>query len=341
LDIRALTRLVSASFLLGAGALAITAVPVSAAESFVVRSTQDGGDVNVGDDVCDSDPGPQVRCTLRAAIQEANGDGDRDRIAFRIGGANATGVKVIAAATDLPDIIQPLTIDGYTQPSSRSNNAKNGTNARLRILLQGPGGRGLALHAPAEIRGLAITGFSHGIEVHEHGAVIAGNFIGTNAAGTTAGSGIHGILVFDARARIGGGDRADRNLISGHANNGIALIGNAARSIRGNLIGTKANGRTGLGNFTGILVEDSRRVVIGGSRSSMGNVIAFNQGQGIWVESLSNSDTVSVLIRRNSIFANGDFGITLDAGGGSNDNNAPLDSPPPPDTDIGANDLQN
>ena len=222
MDIRALTRLVSASFLLGAGALAITALPVSAAETFVVRSTQDGGDVNVGDDVCDANPGPQVvRCTLRAAIEEANGDGDRDRIAFRIGGANATGVKVIAPTPALPDIIQPLTIDGYTQPSSRPNTARTGTNARIRILLQGPGIQGLDLDAAAEIRGLAITGFSHGIEVHEHGAVIAGNFIGTNAAGTASGGGIHGIIVDAARARIGGGDRADRNLISGHEHNGI------------------------------------------------------------------------------------------------------------------------
>ena len=47
--------------------------PSYATATFVVNSTADQADVNLGDGVCDSNPtaGTEV-CTLRAAIQEAN-----------------------------------------------------------------------------------------------------------------------------------------------------------------------------------------------------------------------------------------------------------------------------
>src|SRR5690606_35669016 len=63
------------------GALVVGAMVVATSLStgaagavdFVVGSTADLPDVAPGDGVCDADAGPATVCTLRAAVQEANG----------------------------------------------------------------------------------------------------------------------------------------------------------------------------------------------------------------------------------------------------------------------------
>lgn len=58
-------------------AFGVAFAPPAAAEdqvptTFVVTSPLDERDVDLVDDVCDSDPSPGVRCTLRAAVMQAN-----------------------------------------------------------------------------------------------------------------------------------------------------------------------------------------------------------------------------------------------------------------------------
>src|SRR2546426_9701517 len=79
------------------------------AATFTVNSTADTTDAAPGDGVCDDGGGA---CTLRAAIEEANAHAGADTIAFSIG----SGVQTITPGSQLPAILEPVTIDGTTQP---------------------------------------------------------------------------------------------------------------------------------------------------------------------------------------------------------------------------------
>lgn len=82
------------------------------AATFVVNSTNDGVDANIGDNVCQT--ATFGECTLRAAIGEANFAAGIDAINFNISGA---GVKTILPNSILPDILQPLTIEVTRNPA--------------------------------------------------------------------------------------------------------------------------------------------------------------------------------------------------------------------------------
>src|SRR5262245_37208041 len=92
--------------------------------------------------------------SLRQAILDANASPAADDIAFAIAGA---GPHVIALASRLPDITQPLTIDGFTQQGAAANTLAAGNNAVLKIRLDGAGAfgaTGLRLRAAdCQVRG--------------------------------------------------------------------------------------------------------------------------------------------------------------------------------------------
>jgi hypothetical protein len=176
------------------------------------------------------------------------------------------------------------------------------------------------------------------------GNLIQGNFIGLTRTGTTAlGNGIlngrvpgAGIFIGSAtRNTIGGTTPSARNIISGNNGFGIALgtangAGASGTLIQGNAIGTQADGRTALGNSShGIFITaSSSENLIGGADPGAGNIIAFNNGDGVAIESGRRNAILS-----NAIFSNGGLGIDLgDDGVTRND---------PDDGDGGANDLQN
>ena len=171
----------------------LAGVPAEAAP-FVVDSNLDTADV-VLDGTCDADPGVPVVCTLRAAIQESNFGGVGNTITFNI--TPLGGVKTIAVNSTglggLPTITRAVTINGYTQGVASPNSLAVGSNAVLLIELNGAatgaGINGLTIAAPTTVRGLVINRFAgDGIQVNAGGAtsVIAGNYVGTNAAGTAA-----------------------------------------------------------------------------------------------------------------------------------------------------------
>ena len=74
------------------------------AASIVVDSNADTGDATPGDGVCGTGL-PGSSCTLRAAIQEANGTPASDTITFGLSGTTSV-------LTALPPVTQPLVIDG-------------------------------------------------------------------------------------------------------------------------------------------------------------------------------------------------------------------------------------
>jgi CSLREA domain-containing protein len=230
----------------------------------VVNSTDDQGDEVPGDGECLTSIYDGV-CTLRAAIEEANALAGYDFIDFNISGS---GVHTIAPAVPLPDITDPVLIDGYTQPGASPNSREVGNNAVLLIEIDGSQTEASALRLLASnsvIRGLVINRSpGAAIVVTEANNIIVGNFIGTNPAGTVAlGNLSDGIFVANlfqptpnTNTRIGGPNSADRNLISGNGyngepfnqRNGITADQVHGTIIQNNYIGTDRSGAVAIPN---------------------------------------------------------------------------------------------
>src|SRR5262249_30951336 len=143
----------------------------------------------------------------------------------------------------------------------------DGTNA-------GSGAAGLQIGAGgagSTLRGLVVDHFGlAGIYLNGAGSnTITGNYIGTDAAGTTAlGNGV-GVLSWGAANNVlGGTTAAAGNLISGNLQNGVAIVGAGATGnlVEGNSIGTDATGTLALGNaFAGVGIIGASGNTIGGT----------------------------------------------------------------------------
>jgi hypothetical protein len=241
-----------------------------------------------------------------------------------------------------------VTINGYTQPGASSNTLTNGTNAVLKIELNGENAgdsaSGLWIRASdSVIKGLVINRFdAAGIQIGTADAIdqqdnrVVGNFIGTDPSGTLdRGNSNRGVIVFSegtSNNTIGGLRPEPRNVISGNDGGGVGIFTSAANNrVVGNLIGTEKDGTTALNNVnSGVRIDGgaSDNIVGGDSAAGGANTIAFNSGDGVTVDNGTGN-----LILRNSIYLNGDLGIDLaDDGVTSND---------PGDEDIGPNNHQN
>jgi hypothetical protein len=169
---------------------------------------------------------------------------------------------------------------------------------------------------------------------------IVNNFIGTNKDGIAViGNTWSGIAVSEGAGRRGGltvqpnmiGDVGQGNVIAGNFY-GVALYDSETSEniIRGNFIGTDLGANLNLGNTSGGIAmgRDTHDNIIGGAGSGEGNVIAYNNNPGIFMDNGYNNS-----IRRNRIFLNATLGIDLGTNGVTvND---------PGDFDSGANNFQN
>ena len=128
-----------------------------------------------------------------------------------------------------------------------------------------------------------------------NGALVQGNLIGTNAAGTAdlGPGGFHLLYVGNSSGvTVGGTTTAARNVISGGitgaANaNGVYLDGASNTVIRGNYIGLNAAGTAAVANYTGILVSSSSGTHVSD------NVISGNT-TGVWALGTSGGTGLSV-----------------------------------------------
>ncbi len=152
---------------------------------------------------------------------------------------------------------------------------------------------------------------------------IAGNYIGTNAAGTRGfenqASGIQGS--FQQNLRIGGGRVGQGNLISG---NNVGVEVNSATSsvpviVAGNKIGTDATGMFAIPNNIGVRVSEWVIIGTNGDGSldaSEGNVISGNDGQGVLATNGSRVAGNFIGVGADGIkpLGNGSTGIEVDSG---------------------------
>lgn len=244
----------------------------------------------------------RASCSLRAAITVANttpnGTGP-DTIVFAIPGA---GVQTIRPNYALPSIAEAVIIDGYTQPGAAPNTLETGSNAVIRIEIDGSiassadPALGLdVLAGGTTIRDLAIGGFGnaggggYGIALRSPTNAVEGCFLGTDASGTAARANDYGVFIGDSDNQVGGSAPVQRNVISGNGG-GVLVFSSAlpiiSGDIRGNLIGTNAAGNAPLPNVNyGIVINTTTGAVsgitIGGTTPGARNVISGNLGNGI------------------------------------------------------------
>src|SRR2546425_8526839 len=218
--------------------------------------------------------------SLRQAILDANNSPGADVINFQIG----QGAPTISLSSSLPEVTDPVTIDGSTGGASR-------------VELRGPNLGGnqpcLVITAGSSVlRGLVINRFSNGeIELDSSNNVIENCFIGTDAAGNSAPRGqVFGVEISNgSRNMIGGTASGAGNLISGHLT-GIWITGSDAgnNQVQGNLIGTNAAGTDAISNVVGVRIESlSFSNVIGGAQAGARNIISGNE-EGINISSAGN-----------------------------------------------------
>ena len=242
----------------------IVASPQGPQSTFTVSTTNDSG------------PG-----SLRDAITLANLNSGADVIDFNI---LPGGAQTINPLTALPTIIDPVTIDGTTQPGFAGTPIiqLNGTGLP-------PGTNGLLVTGGnTTVRGLVINRFGGNADAIEFqtngGNIVEGNFIGTDLSGNSAlPNGGNGVFINGPpNSRIGGTTAAARNVISGNGR-GIFISGinSTSNLVQGNFIGTNAAGTADLGNSTvGINIAQGV-ATIGGTVSGARNIISGNNNSGL------------------------------------------------------------
>jgi len=295
------TLLGATAFYLGYGTRAAPAA------TFVVTNINDSG------------PG-----SLRQAILDANANPGLDSINFNITGPS----RLIQPVLALPDVSDPVVIDGSTQlgfagtPIVELNGSKSAERA---LFVNAPG---------STIRGLVINGFSFGgiiIGVNGEGSHVEGCYIGTDVTGMIAiPNGGPGVSVRSSENVIGGTTPGARNVISGNAGAGVEVMlfcctgsqGSMANNvIQGNYIGVNATGDAALGNqregvFVSTTTGDATNLntLIGGTTAGAGNVISGNGFDGIFIGSITTTDT-TVQGNRIGASANGLSAIPNDGDG--------------------------
>lgn len=251
----------------------------------VVTSTADPGD-----GFCD-----RFGCTLREAMTAVNLTSQPQTISFNLPGP---GPHTIQLTSMLPTITNAVVIDGYTQPGAQPNTNPfpQPLNTVLQVEVRGGG---FSFNWPGTvIRGLAINGGS-GIQVIGRGTAVQGNFIGTDVTGTVAKGGNGVWIGFIGNATVGGGNPAERNLLSGLGSAVDATYG--IGSVSGNYIGTDISGTRALGNGSAIVAGsfpqgEIRRLGVNQNLiSGNGGAISLGDGFGSVTNNLIGTDWTGTL----------------------------------------------
>jgi len=245
------------------------AIPASAQTTFTVTTTADDG-----------------AGSLRQAIVDANANAGADVIAFNIAGA---GPHTISPASRLPEITDPVMVDGLSQPGASCD----AQPAMLQVVLSRTGSQlawGLKLKTDdSVIRGLVFSGpFFPAIEIAGSRNAIECNYIGLNAAGTEREkvnswldleSSDGGTAVTCEDNRIGGPDLSQRNVMGGAQFWG--LTDSCTRTvIQGNYLGLNAAGTEMMGAVSTGLRLSGDDTLLGGPNPGEGNVITGNDALG-------------------------------------------------------------
>ena len=274
-------------------ALAAFAPSGAYAATFVVNSTADEPDEDLGDPLCKT---TNDVCSLRAAMAQAEATAGPDTINFGIG----SGHQKIAPFFPLPQMTQPITINGTTQNGFAGIPLieLSGENLPARsydgLVIQG---------GSSTVRGLIINRWRVGLALENGNQnAVMGNWIGTTADGLdAAGNTRSGIYVLHSDDNlIGGSTPLEKNVVSGNGevdaigddgDVGIEIFGTSDNNlVYGNFVGVDATGTNRMQNAeSGIYVGSCQcggtpnGVTIGDGTAAGQNVIAGNRGDGIYI----------------------------------------------------------
>ena len=251
---RAVLALLTALF-----ALALPAV-ASAAVTYTVDSVEDQPDKEIGAGDCETAVGT---CTLRAAIQELNfSPAIKDKIDFDTLFNGKPG-HTIVLESPLPNITDPILIDGDGINDSRCLNSTFSINGPC-VEISGPNASTPALVVDdtddVTIEGLSITGSRTAINVIDSSSnfVAHGNWLGLTLDGTAAGNTTGIFLDPDSNgATIGGTIAADRNVFGNNSAEGLDIEGADNADVIGNYFGVKPDGSTQAANGKNIEITDT------------------------------------------------------------------------------------
>jgi hypothetical protein len=303
---------VALAFAMTAALIPLAPLPARA-ETFVVVNTEDSG---LG--------------SLRQTILDANANPGPDTITFDIDGE---APHVISLGEALPPITDPVEILGPDQESETTVVIDGGelvsTAVGIRLDLGSSGsviknleirnfGTGILVpgsssqaHAITGNRihgnsnsGIFLTGAESVVEANvvygngtginlgtsANGNILDSNLVGT-ADGLTASPNNVGVNITNGSANL-----VVANVISGNTTRGLRIGGVAGTNnvVRGNLIGTTADGAQPLANGTdGVIIQqDAGNNTIGGTDPTAGNLISGNLGPGVLISGAGNGNQV-------------------------------------------------
>lgn len=311
----------------------------------VINSVGDASDQAPADGDCDTgdeilrDGVPEPECTLRAFLQHANALPGPDTGRFDVPADQypPTGEPTFQPGSPFPPIQGPVILDGATQPGAGRVAVDYGLAGGA---LQGPTGGpcpavplGSALLEFATdqnvLRGFAFFCYDTAIRATGSKNGFTDLVIGTDFTSTPNLGGAVGIELL-------GGTMTEiaRNVVVSNSIAGVYLgPGSDDASVHHNLIGTDGARQSGLGNTTGVLVDNSPKNVINA------NIVVASVAEGIrvagagstqtliqnnhvgtddaWIQSLGNGigvqfvDTLGGQIRYNFVASNTSHGIVL------------------------------
>ncbi|UCE18793.1 MAG: right-handed parallel beta-helix repeat-containing protein [Gemmatimonadota bacterium] len=277
---------------------------------FVVNSTDDDVDNNPGNGKCECD-GPKIegkpKCTLRAAIMEANAKEGKDRITYSIptsdaGYDSAAGTFIIQPGTALPPCTDPVDIIGNTteppEPLSKMAYGPDRQQEGPEEILDGSrlnsDEDGIHFSSGTEessILNHVILQFpGNGITIESDHFKVQNCVIGTeDLLSHGFGNRGYGIEIKNASNVLIGGSTHLPGFTPGNviSNNlcGIFISGTRAKDnmIRGNVIGAAFynDPPLELGNVDGVIIDNSPHNFIGGDDERTRNVISGNTQNGI------------------------------------------------------------
>jgi beta-propeller repeat-containing protein/BACON domain-containing protein/all-beta uncharacterized protein/S-layer family protein len=229
-------------------------------------------------------------------------------------GTGNPNLRTITLVSPLPKVLEPIIIDGTTQPGFAGTPIIEINGANLSTI---GGGNGLHITAGnSTIRGLVINRISSLnrdsciLLITNGNNVVEGCYLGTDASGTSgftpsgASALAAGVSIRSSSGnRIGGTTFAARNLIAGVDGSGIIITqGATANLVQGNLIGTDVTANISLGfQRIGVYIQGASGNTVGGTAFGAGNLISGNLDYGVYMQ----DDARNNLVIGNIIGGNG------------------------------------
>ncbi len=325
-------RVLAGLAVLLAGALWTGASPVWGA-GFVVSSSSDDADAHdwlPGDGMCAD---AQGRCTLRAAIEEANASPGADTITFQA----AMNIYINATEGVLPSLDETVTIDASSVWDAGSNvpgvmlNGQGGSFGGLYLgddscqiyglYITNFGGAGILVVSAANRIGGSGAGQRNVLSGNDMGISLSGssaqnnvlhnNYMGLTPAGTSKNPNDTGLYIGNGASDniVGGNDASHANYISGNTYNGVTIEGTGTDNnwLGGNAIGVGTD-LSNLGNGArGIRIQNGPANTVIGGTSTSGNIISFSNNSGVGLFNAGSGTQIT----SNLISGNGGDGVEI------------------------------